>query len=1376
MRSFGIDIGTVTLKAVWLEENQVIKVFWQVHQGEIQRIWQQLKEDWQIKDSERVVITGYYRQLIPFFSIPERIAQEQAIKFLFPNREISILRLGGSGFSVLNLRGEKKQWLLNPRCAAGTGIFLDQILSRLNLKVYEIDELVKGIRGLEITSRCGVTMKTDFTHLLNQGNNQKEVVAGLLDALAKNAVALLVKSSVCEKVVTIGGLSTCKRIVQTIQSLLDNSRVETCPQSLYFEALGAALIAINTESVLSQVKTHVQSHLVFLPGLKDSIKDVTKFESPKIQTDSVKDLVAGFDIGSTGSKIVIFGQFPIFEAYIETKGDPIGAAKNLIKKVPEDLLKRIKGVGVTGSGREILGPLLKATLRDNQDQIFILNEIAAHAQGAVFYDAEVDTVVDIGGQDSKFIRLENGVVVDQAMNTVCSAGTGSFLAEQIQLLGISDIKEFGKLALESARAVDLGQHCAIFISEQIDAAQQEMAKIEEIVAGLYYSIVRNYNNRVKGQRDYGKKIFLQGKPAENIALACALARISGKKIIVPPSPGTMGALGISILAKKEIGDLAKKPVLNFETFLKTQVVSKREFKCQSKENCKIGNRCTIDLIETEVNGEKIKFFWGGRCDKYEKYSKKNLVLVSAPQPFLERERLIQKLLDNNFSNARNTVGIPRGLEIEEILPLVIKFFQETGFNVKILRGKSLDLIEKGAKLCQVSFCAPLQVLAGQAKELEAQDFLFLPKVIEIKAEKGEKRCYVCPLSQAVPDMFSPFLPCKILNPFLNFKSGYRRALWEFILMGKKAGITPWRSYIAFKKAVKTQEEFEKKLKEIGRKAIEFANKNRIPVIVVLGHPYIINSALINGKIPEIIDEKGGIALPAECYPLEGRSPQLDNIYWGYGHRLLDVAYQVRRKQNVFPLWLSVYSCGPDSFLTHFFQYLSSGKPYCLLESDAYTGEAGFKTRIEAFLYSVKNYKPEEKEKLSDLSAFEIKEEILQQVEGRKVLVPWMGEGSILLPALLKSFSGVEAEWLPIADESALELGRRFTLGKECLPVIVTLGSLLKYLKEHPGEEKYAYFMPKAEGPCRFGQYQIFVKMVMEKLGLSEKVIVVSPTPETGYHLGKKLKSSMQAKSWATFVLVDLLKDALHQIRPVEKKSGQAEELFNHCLKLAEDMILKGKNDWTGYKNLWGMEELARFAANEFKQIPVFQEKRPKILVTGEIYVRLDAFSNNHVIRKLESLGATVKLAPFREWVNYALWWRRKGLTVTKQNRVKTYLTWLVQRRIEERLYRIFARELGWHEDHSVDQILNAARDYLSYLRPLGEAALTIGLPLLLWKKKEIDGAVLVGPFECMPTRIAETQLRLVSEKTGLPIISLSFHGDPLNTDPLEVFVWELKNK
>ncbi len=1384
MRIIGIDLGKISFKAVWLESQngkwEIKETFWKAHKQEVMEVWQELKAKWQIKQEDRIVLTGKLRQMLPFPSIVEKVAQEEAIRFLYPRQELTLIRLGGGGFSVLKVRKSgPSEFRQNPRCASGVGSFLDQIMARVGLDIIKADQLVGDVKGVEITSRCGVTMKTDLTHLLNTGHKLEEVVAGLLDSSAKNAAALALKSEVSFNVLVIGGLSVSKRIVRTIQEKMpEGVKVEVPDQSLYFEALGAALIGRKIEN--QTVAKPESSSLVFFPGLKNYLNSVTKIKfSENREFSSVDSFVMGLDIGSTGSKIVVFGKEPVFEAYTPTKGNPVEAAKNLVQNVPQRFLERIRGIGCTGSGREIVANLLKASL-DEKDRnfVFVLNEIAAHAQGAQYYDKEVDTVVDIGGQDAKFTRLESGRVVDSCMNTVCSAGTGSFLAEQLQLLGIKDVEEFGRMALESPRAVDLGQHCAVFISEHIDEAKRKGAKLEEIVAGLYYSIVHNYNNRVKGFRDYGKKIFLQGKPAENIALACALAKVTGNPIIVPSSPGTPGALGIALLAKKELnGDFSQKTPLDLKLFLSSKILEKREFRCQSKEGCLIGNLCPIQSIKVEVGQEIKHFFWGGSCDKYEKNLEKNLALAKAPRTFAERENLILRLLEENKENSVGTVSIPRGLETEEILPLSITFFQELGFKINLEKQPSVKALEEGAKLCQTTFCAPLQLLAGQAKLSEKDNFIFLPKIIEISGsavEPDKNRCYACPLSQAMPDLFSPKLSTETLMPMLNFKKGIEHNKKEFLKLGLKMGLSKKNILNAFEKAVKNQKEFEKECRKIGERALEFAREHKIPVVVVLGHPYIINSSLLSAGIPEAIQDNGAIALSASCYPWNKQSGLFKDIYWGYGQRLLQSSWQIRRQPGVYPLWLSVYSCGPDSFLIHFFQYLVYGKPYAILESDAYTGQAGFKTRVEAFLYGIKHYQEQEKKILPDFSHFPENDSVDQiRASNRKLLAPWMGEASRVLTGFFRS-AGIESEALPRGDQENLELGRKYTSGKECLPMIITLGGLLKYLKAHPNEDFY-YFMPQASGPCRFGQYQRLFKIVLEKLNLSKRVKIISPTSETGYEYGLEVGSAAMAKAWASAVTTDLLKDALHDIRPEEKIVGETQQVFDKYIKQAEELASKKNNNWFNLKDLWGLNSLAKKAAKDFQSIPRDSKKqgKPTVLVTGEIYVRLDSFANNDIIKELEKLGVKVKLSPFREWGNYVSYLRKHDKALSIRDWLKKHLTYWFQRKIEAKMYKIFANTLNWQKDHRIEDILETAKPYLRELKPTGEAALTIGLPLLLWQKKEIAGTVIVGPFECMPTRIGETQLNLISQRMGLPVLTLSFHGELLERDALESFIWDL---
>ncbi len=1377
-RLIGIDAGKINFKAVLLESDgkniRISDKYFAAHKQEVEKHFQQLEKLWNIKKSDIVTATGKFRANIPFPSIVERPAQERAARFLYPDRDLTVIRLGGGGFSVLNIESTGiSEYSRNPRCAAGAGSFLDQILRRVDLTMEQADRLAGAAEGTDITKRCGVTMKTDFTHLLNTGHSIEEVTAGILDATAKSALELALKKEIKPLLILIGGLAGLNRIKNAIErNLPENTKIVIPENHLYFEALGAALEGISGKTKKTGVEGKTDSSLKYLPPLSEALTRVRRMEPSLTNTDLPSETIAGLDIGSTGSKLVVIkGGRPVFESYTETSGQPIEAAKTLLKKIPAGLFRSVAALGLTGSGRDIVSGAIKASLPEKErDNIFVLNEIAAHAAGAHFYDNSVDTVVDIGGQDAKYVRLDSGRVIDSCMNTVCSAGTGSFLAEQLSCLGIENVEKFGEMALQAPRAVDLGQHCAVFISEQIDEVKRKGAAIDEIVAGLYYSIVLNYDNRVKGGREYGKKIFLQGKPATNIALAAALSAVTEREITVPPSPGTPGALGIAVLTAKELsGKFAGGVLPDFGQFLESRITERKTFRCTSTTGCTDGNLCTIHRIKVSLSGKEKIFFWGGACDKFESASGEKALAAKIPDVFAEREKLIRSYTDKGSGKAE-TVGIPRGLETEEILPFSAAFFRSLGFQVKIIEDWGMSLIEKGAGLCDSTFCAPLQIVAGQAKVQENENFIFLPKILEVSSRNNsnnEGRCYACPLSQAAPDMLSPRLTGCVVSPVLNLKNGLKKNLKEFLRLRKILKVSSSSIRSAFRAGLAAQQAFVRDCLETGRNALEFAEKNNLPAVVVLGHPYIVNSPLISSGIPDSIRQSGAVAIPASCYPFKSGLKGFNRIFWGYGRDLLQAAQDIRKTRGVYPLWLSVYSCGPDSFLIHFFQYICHGKPYAILESDAYTGQAGFNTRIEAFIYGIRNYVYPEKEDYTDF------EDLCSTVtvsaamnNGGKILIPNMGETSSTAAAVLNSI-GANALALPPDTKEHLELGRRYTSGKECLPMIITLGGLLKFLENNEGS--YYYMMPRADGPCRFGKYHLLFRIALEKAGFGQRVEIISPSSVSGYN--QQINGPSMAKAWAATVFTDILRDALLDIRPEEKNEGSTQKIFDLYLSEIEKTANKNSCSWKGVRTLWGIEELSRKAAKSFKEILRDDSKmnKPTVLVTGEIFLRLNSFSNNNVIGELESLGVKIKLAPFREWINYVNWLRRQGLTLPKSNPFKIRAGTAVQEMIERKIYGIFADALDWPEDHPVVEILEEARDYLKDLKPLGEAALTIGLPLLLWKKKEIDAAVVVGPFECMPTRIGETQLNRIARQYRFPVLSLSYYGEAPDRDILEGF-------
>jgi len=437
----------------------------------------------------------------------------------------------------------------------------------------------------------------------------------------------------------------------------------------------------------------------------------------------------------------------------------------------------VRGFGVTGSGREIVGSLLTACY--GKELVYILNEIAAHAAGAHFYDERVDTIFEIGGQDAKYIRLSGGRVSDCAMNEACSAGTGSFIEEQGRKFpGIRDVVHLAEEAMAAREGVSLGQHCSVFMAEVIDEAVSAGTDRNAIIAGLYDSIIQNYLNRVKGSRSVGQVIFCQGMPFASDALAAAVARQTGAEVIVPPNPGTVGALGIALLARRELGDGAAAAV-DAGRFLEARVEGKDTFQCKATVGCGgAGNHCRIERLRTVVAGKTLGFTWGGGCALHDKGTRKRKLPDRAPDPFREREQLVSALLTRSAApRGSRRVAMTDEFALKGLLPFFLTFINELGLDPVVFHGADHDDLKRGIRGANVAFCAPMQLYHGMAARMAEADteFVFLPMLRSVPTVNGERHAVACPIVQASPDIvrwdIAGFGNTRIVSPVIDLSGG-----------------------------------------------------------------------------------------------------------------------------------------------------------------------------------------------------------------------------------------------------------------------------------------------------------------------------------------------------------------------------------------------------------------------------------------------------------------------------------------------------------------------------------------------------------------------------------------------------------------------------
>ena len=1411
-RFVGVDVGAETIKVVELTDlggrlAWTRRAILEHHKEPVGRLLPMLAEiGW--PEVRAAAACGRLARLLELDRVPGKQAQAAGFRFLYGDRPATVVSIGSHGFSVLELRDSGVEVLReNSRCSQGTGNFLRQLVERFDMGIEAASELCADVGDpAPLSGRCPVILKTDMTHLANKGESQARILAGLYDAVCENVQVLIKPRVGPSDVLLVGGVARAQRIRDNFAAFCARNELRmvagTADDGLFVDALGSAMVARDqgskVPSLAGLIGAPEAASLDHVPALADSLARVKRMPpQPMVPVAEGDDLILGFDIGSTGSKVVAISRQTralAWAGYLNTNGNPVGAAQALMQQFVDSELGQIPiaAFGATGSGREIVGSLLATCY--GVERVYVLNEIAAHAEGALHYDARVDTIFEIGGQDAKYIRLAGGRVVDAAMNEACSAGTGSFIEEQGRKFeGIDSVVQLGQEALASADGVSLGQHCSVFMAEIIDEAVAAGVENRAIIAGIYDSIIQNYLNRVKGSRSVGQFVFCQGMPFAADALAAAVARQTGSEVIIPPDPGTVGALGIALLSARH-ADLVDTQAADPARFLAAEVTCKDTFICTSAKGCGGGgNKCRIDRLKTLVTDRKQRFTWGGSCSMWDKGTGKVKLPDLAPNPFREREDLLAGVM----AEATKARGLPTVAMTDEFVlkgsaPFFATFLRELGFDPVMFSGAGSKALKRGIEAANVPFCAPLQQYHGIVPEMAESnpDYLLLPMMRSVPRIHDEPHSCVCPMVQGSADIVRWNLPegqtCKVISPVVdmgvgNYQSEAFLASCERLARDMGVADDSWRKAHEIAGAVQTT--FDAECLQIGRRALAFSAEHDVVPVVVLGRPYTIYNKVLNSNVPALLREQGALAIPVDCYPVAADVPVLKEMYWGYGQRNLRAAWQLRRAEGVYSMWCSNYSCGPDSFNLHLYSYLMDGKPFSVIETDGHAGDAGTKTRVEAFLHCVREDQGEKDETaiaalpLNDLLKHGRSGSLASvQERGESVLIPPMGLGPHALAAALRGV-GVPAEVLDEPDRDSVRIGRRHTSGKECVPMTITLGSLLQRIDRGGPEQRYAFLMPTANGPCRFGVYNILHKIVLERLDLQDRVSVWSPVDDDYF---EGLPGGFSVIIFASFVALDMLQAALFEVRPVESKAGAAQEIYDRyfaeVLSRVEAEAAKGRSMPAALVQvadgrLFGMGDLLRRASREFAAVQQDVDM-PTVMMVGEIYVRCDPFANDYVLEKLEDRGIRVRFAPFTEWIEYTEYANMlEGILGGFQGN----LTRLVKQRILNRSYAMMARHLDWPARTLAQESVEAADEYIRK-ELIGEAVLTLGGPLHEWRHGLIDGVVSVSPLECMPSKVAEAQFYQVAEREGLISLTVQLNGDPLDPEVLSGFAFEVKNR
>ncbi|MGE5258404.1 MAG: acyl-CoA dehydratase activase [Hyphomicrobiales bacterium] len=1433
-KALGLCLGASTVSVVQVERDleggkgyspRVIAHSLHVHEGDPKRTLKRALDGIDAHSFDRIAATGRkFRKFVNLTSISEPEAVEYAYPFVKPAGVDcpAVVSAGGETFMVyvLDRSGRIANVATGNKCASGTGEFFLQQLRRMNVGLEDAAQFAAVEKPHHVSGRCSVFCKSDCTHATNKGIPRSQVTAGLCQMMA-NKILELLKKVKRRSIMITGGTARNGMMIEYLRREIPDLVVPA--EAPYFEALGAALWALSHETApfpgFNDLFVEGAAAFDRLPPLEDfrALVDFKTIERGVIQPGDV--CLLGLDVGSTTTKSVLLRRSDhalLASVYLRTNGDPVGASRRCYRSILEQVSRQldprtihIVGLGVCGSGRQIAG--LHA-LTDG-----VINEIIAHATAAVYFDPRVDTIFEIGGQDAKYTYITNSVPSDYAMNEACSAGTGSFLEESaFETLGVRT-EDIAGVALKGRQPPNFNDQCAAFIASDIKNAIHEGVAHEDILAGLVYSICMNYSNRVKGNRPVGEKVFMQGGVCYNHAVPLAMAALVGKPIVVPPEPGLMGAFGVALEVQKRIDNgLMSEKLFDLETLAGREVVYGKRFTCRGgKEKC--DRRCPIAVIEVE--GRKYPF--GGACNRYYnirhnvRYEVERLDLVSLRQKLVFETHGVAPA-QGPAAPSRGRVGMNRSFLVNTFYPLYSHFFSELGFDLVLPDLPTQEGIDqRGA-----AFCYPVELAHGffdaLLKSETPLDFIFLPhfKAVPNLDDGSSRQSQVCPLVQGetyyLQTSFRRALDrlaqrgARLIAPLIDLSRGIQNAEEPLLEAASQMGAGRRSAREAFAAAMQQQLDCFAEMRATGRRTLaELESDPQKFGVVIFSRPYNGFAEEAHMGIPHKFASRGIPVMPLDFLDLEQERSKR-HMYWGMGKLLMKAARIVEKHPQLFGTYITNFSCGPDSFVITYFRDIMGRKPSLTLELDSHTADAGLETRVEAFLDIVQAYRQLMAKRLiaPRKNSFTPARTIIEEGQARvvtsagehlpmadprvTVLIPSMGRlGTEAFAGILKGY-GLHARAGRENDEVILKLGRANTSCKECLPLILTTGTLLSYIRngKRP-DEVLVYFMPTGSGPCRFGQYHIFMEDLIRRLQIPDVALLALSSDNSYVGMDK----NFERHAWWAVIVSDLMEDIRAMLLANAVDPATAMAAFDE--QWASILAAMKRGDFEILK-----ERLAS-CADRLHRIALKRPTAavPTVSLTGEIFVRRDSLSRQYLTERLAEKGFATVCAPVAEWVHYCNYLVDHGFNqdpVTAVQKFKLKLRNFYQGRYEKQIKAILARS-GLVQARTLDiaAVIETASPHISP-NLTGEAVLTIG-GSLTEIVNHACGVIAIGPFGCMPNRLSEAILsetmtareKLASDPDNpavravltdideLPFLAIETDGSPfpqLITAKLETFM------
>lgn len=1264
----GVDIGSTTIKMVVINQDEkILFKTYRRHLADIRNAFKSCLEDAEsiIKDKKLTFsISGSggmsLAEKLNVEFIQEVIASTKAIQINNPETDV-VIELGGEDAKITYLNGGVEQ-RMNGTCAGGTGAFIDQMASLLNMDAGKLNEEAKSYTNIyPIAARCGVFAKTDVQPLINEGAKKCDIAISIFHAVVVQTISVLACGRpILGKVAFLGGPLTFlselrKRFIEVLK-LKDEDVIFPQDSELYV-ALGAALSCegkseYDYHSILARLEDIKGEEENKSDSLEPLFKNKQEYDSFKERHDKsvVKEIdismaegkcYLGIDAGSTTTKVVLINEKCeiLYSYYAGNKGNPVDTAAGIIKEIYSNIPEGAKIVysGVTGYGEH----LLKEAFSMDIGEI----ETVAHYKAAKFFCPDVDFILDIGGQDMKCLRIKDGTIQSITLNEACSAGCGSFLQAFAKSLGF-EIKDFAKKALFAKSPVDLGSKCTVFMNSKVKQAQKEGFTVEDIASGLAYSVVKNSLYKViklRNPDELGNNIVVQGGTFYNEAVLRSFERLSGRIVIRPNIAGLMGAFGAAILAKENYearacyiddetaatvennisdnkNDEVKANNIHISTLVSKENVDNIEMKSTNSRCRGCSNSCLL-TINRFPNGNR--FIAGNKCDTPLGNNTKDRNIPNLYEYKYNRIFNYEPLELNKAK--RGIIGIPRVLNMYENYPLWFTLFTNLGFRVEISEKSSKELYEKGlTSIVSETACYPAKMTHGHVEDLIEKGIknIFYPCILHESREfKNATDTFNCPVVTSYAEVIKNNMDSleennvNFMNPFLPIanKSKLKKRLKDALSI---FNISQREINYAVDKAWDEQENFKKDIREKGVETLKYIKDHNIQGILLGGRPYHVDPE-INHGMPKLINSLGFAVFTedsvAHLGEIDGKLNVVDQ--WAYHSRLYRASNFIIDHDDINLVQLTSFGCGLDSITTDAVaEILECGsKIYTNIKIDEGSNLGAARIRLRSLKAAIEERKNKNIE--TSITKRDTKK-FINPGKNKTIIVPQFSP--IHFNILESAFRACGYDLVVLNNgDNAIDEGLKYVNNDICYPAIVVIGQVIEALKSGRYDlENTSILLAQSEGQCRFTNYTSVLEKALKEAGYEDLPVLslsLAGVDKTNSLEGMNL--DLVKKSIVGVIYGDLLSRVLHRVRPYEKIKGSADELYKKWTRICRESFEEPLK-----KNF---KSIISSIIKEFEELPRIDVYKPKVGLVGELLVKFNPIANNSIVNMLEKEGVEV---------------------------------------------------------------------------------------------------------------------------------------------------------